>query len=482
MAIIIGGKSTYASSSEGRALTDLFASYDESCLVGTEYDIEKLSVLAYFEGEDDPEDLNYGDYNVSSRLVTREGENVYVVIYMSKSTTFTVVGKNVREISASYLGDSNLSVGNKIDENEIALMISYTDYSSVGPDKLEELEKLGVSMLGFEVAQAEITRLGENKVYVSYAGKQATFSVFGTPRKVVEDLNLIYDASSPVSIHGAIPSKNISLFAIYTDGSTERIYNYTLEPATIEELGVNTVVISFQDKSRSFEVIGMAKSIESIFVSYVGANVPIGKKVRLKDVIVTATYNDGSKGIETEFDIIGGGMILTLGANVLTVNALGQRASIYVIGVEPSAADFDESPKYEITNGKHTTTIAFDIPSDYEKDALSVKSIETDQIKRLLSREVRKGEYIPFNITIPDLELDAEVPFLVQLSLPDEYEIGGCSVYFTPNQKSIIGRMNIDIVGDKYIQFMFYKEGTYLLTFNPDWNLVEEEEEPASDA
>lgn len=450
--VMFGSSNAYADDAVKKILS-ISASYKGgSLLVGTEYDIEDLEVTAYYENGTSEV---VTDYSTGSRIIARDGENKFAVVYKGKADTFTVTGKTVKEINAYYTGGEH-SVGNKINSKEVVVRVTYSDYST---ETLEE---------GYTLTQAVISKAGNNEVIVVYSGKRASFTVIGTAAKMVESVYVSYLGGARV-LGAAVREEDIMLTALYTDGTTELIYNYTISPSAIQYIGVNNMTISFKGKSDKFVVEGIQKIITGITAKYTGGTVTVGRNVRLSDIVVTATYNDGSVGTETEFNIVGGGKVPAVGNNVMTIDAQGQKADITVIGIAASAADFNSAPSYQITNGRRTGTVGIDIPSGYFAKDIAVESIDSTLVKRLLTREIRSGDYIPFTIQFVDLDLDAEVPMTVQITLPSDYNVKGCSVYFTPNRKSVIARMNAEIVDDKYLQFVFFHEGTYIISYNFDW-------------
>lgn len=426
-----------------------------SLLIGSEYNNDDIVVTAFYEGGSNEVVTNYGTGN---KRVTKEGENNFTIVYNGKVATFTIIGKSIQEISAMYNGGEH-SVGNKINESEVVVNITYSDGT------FETLEE------GYTLSQTTISRVGENVITVIYNGKRATFTVMGTAAKTVDSIYVSYIGVTSV-VGREINQKDIMLTALYTDGTSEIIYNYTLSPAIVRNIGENTITASYKGKSTKFVVKGIEKVITGITAKYTGGSVAVGKSVKLSDIVVTATYNDGSEGKETEFDIIGGGKILTIGTNTLTINAQGSRAEIKVVGVEPTAADFASAPSYEVTNGRRTGKVAVDIPSGFLKEDIVITSLESLLVKNILTREIRNGDYIPFTIEFKNLDLDAETPMLVQVTIPSDYDINGCAVYFTPNRKTVIGKMNADAVGNTSIQFMAFHEGTYVLTYDPDWRQI----------
>lgn len=422
-----------------------------SVLVGNEYDEVDLTVTVTFK---DGSTKVITNYTTGSKKVSSAGDNTFTIVYYGKVDRFTVIGKNVTGIQATYTGSDTFSVGNKVPTKDVTVSAEYSDGSS------EEVED------GYTLTNAAISKVGTNTVNVTYGGKNTKFEVIGVAAPTIDSIYAVALASRIVG--GKIDENIILVTALYKDGAQENIYNFTANPATVASVGSNKVTVSYRGKSTTCTIVGIQKSIESITVSYTGGDVTVGRSVKDQDVTVKATYNDGSTGTETEFSLLNGGKVSMEGTNVITVVAGSVRAEFTVVGVAVSAADFTSAPKYDITNGRKTGIFTVALPAGYTTEDLSIVSLDTSLVKRILTREIRNGDYIPFEMKFVNLDLDIEIPLTIQISIPSDYQIDGCALYYSPNRKSVLAMLNTDIVDNK-IQMELIHEGMYILTYDPDW-------------
>lgn len=451
----VGSLNIYAADTV--TVTSIYAIYTqgEAILVGQEIDTENVIVTAYFS--DGTSDV-VTNYNISSRKVLKVNENIFTVVYQGKSATFTVIGKNVKEISALYTGENELSIGNKVSAKNITVNVTYTDGS------------VATITEGFNLTQAEITKTGANTITVVYENQRATFEVTGRVAPEIDSITAVSNVTTK-SVGTAYTTDDILVTAIYKNSSvsSEIIYNFTISPATVRSVGLNKVTVTYRGKSEIVDITGVEKQVVSITASYSGGDVVVGKSVRTGDILVTATYSDGTKGTETEFTLLNGGKVGSIGSNLITVDVLGAKAEFYVNGIAATESDFTSAPRYDITNGKRNGVFAIDLPVGYTSEDFSMKSLDSSLVKRILSRELRSGDYIPFEVIFIDTDLDVEVPLVAQITIPSEYELDGCEVYYTPNRKTVLGCLNTDKIGTDVIQITIFSEGTYILTYDPDW-------------
>ena len=101
---------------------------------------------------------------------------------------------------------------------------------------------------------------GSNTITVTYQGKTATFTVYGevVAEKTLESISATY-SGGPVPVGTAVSAlSGIVVTAYYSDGASKAVTGYTLS-GTIAE-GSNTVTVTYQGKTATFTVTGVAES------------------------------------------------------------------------------------------------------------------------------------------------------------------------------------------------------------------------------
>ncbi|MBE5961114.1 MAG: hypothetical protein E7256_06960 [Lachnospiraceae bacterium] len=427
----------------------LTAQYTESSqVVGTTIDTDKLTVTAYYE---DGSSYVVTDYSLANNKILKADENVFTVVYLGKVAQFTVLGKTVSGISTFYTG-GEVTVGNSVDVRLIECHVSYSDGS------VEETTD-------FIVSGGVITKIGTNTIHIIYGGKQDTITVTGIAPKSVLSLTASYTGGS-VTVGNTINQRDLTVIAVYTDASTETICNYTLSPATVTVVGTQTILVSFRGKTTTFTVTGESKKVASISAVYKGRDVAIGNSVKKADVEVTVTYNNGTTEKVTDFTL-SGASIGYLGIHTVTVEYSGVTTQFTVTGVKEGATDFSNQFSMTISNGKASAKAAIALPSNVSSLSLTGKKISSSEVKGVMRKADAKAYYIAFEISVTDDYefLEDYFPLTMQVSIPTQYKIEGCSIYYTPNRKSVIAKMNTEVVDGK-LQCTVYKSGTYILAYS----------------
>lgn len=431
-------ETAYADTVTEPKVSSLVAYYTgNSVLVGDNIDPEKLKVTAYYE---DGTSSEVKGYTLATTKVTQVGSNECIVIYKGQVTKFYITGKTLLSFHAYYSG-STVSVGNSVDLRKIIATAFYSDGSS------ETVED-------FNIVNKVITSTGNNTITLNYRGLTYNISVYGTSPKELLTLYATYTGES-VMIGSNIDPRKLEITAVYKDGSSETINNYTLSPETITKIGVQLVVASYHGLSAPFQVTGAQKDIVSIKATYMGDPVGVGYSVRKSDVEVIATYSDGTKQQITDFRL-SSPTITYAGYHIVIAEAGGASSEFIVQGVAIQNITFSNALNFNIVNGKYKGKVEVNLPKNVNASLFTGESLPASSVSRLLSRMVSKSEFIAFEIGIKDDDLADSVidefPLIMRVTIPDGFNIKDCEIYYTPNKKSIIGKMSTDITGTKTLQ------------------------------
>ena len=442
--IIIPTKTVRA---EDAAIVSLSATYSgDAVLIGKDIDVSKLKVTATYE---DGVSNDITDYTIVSKTVKEEGSNLLMVIYQGKVANFYVVGKKISSLYAYYSGGL-LSIGNSVSKKDVKVMAQFTNGTSE-------------FLTDFTVNNHVITKEGQNEVYVVCENQMLKVSVWGMKPKEISALYATYSGGE-VTVGNSVNRDNLQITAAYKDGSSEVINNYVLTPEVIGSTGTQTVVAMYMGKTVSFNVTGAHKTMTGISVKYLGGTVGVGYSVRPADVIVTATYNDGSTGQVKDFNLLSS-TITYVGYQVVTAEAGGFKAEFIVQGVSEQAIDFTNSNTFSITNGTDTAKVYISLPSNVDKGSLTGSSIKNSVVSKILTRAVRNSSYISFVIEEKTEAVLDEFPLTMKIELPKGFTLEGSSLYYTPNRKSIIGKMSTVSLAPNLLIVDIHNPGTYILSF-----------------
>lgn len=194
--------------------------------------------------------------------------------------------KKLTSITAVYTGDTVL-VNHSIDLKKLTVMGLYSDGSY---EKVKD----------YSLSSYTIGKAGANTILITSDGVTGTFTVEG---KEVLLMNAYYEDET-VTIGEFLVRDKINLYVVYSDGSSERVTEYTLPSSYVSEIGKNEFLLLYEGKTTSFAVTGKAvKKPYSMYVSYTGPAVIVGNAPRREDFYVSVFYNDNTIERITAFEI-----------------------------------------------------------------------------------------------------------------------------------------------------------------------------------
>ncbi len=232
--------------------------------------------------------------------------------------------QKLEEIEAVYTGAA-VKVGDEINLKDIYLTAKY--YISEGESGYNDYETV---KKGFTVTPSVIKNKGENKVVVTFKEKTCILSVEG---KAVESISASY-AGEELYVGAAIPMGKVEVFAYFSDGSFEKVRDFTLSTPTVLKEGLNTVSVVYEGKSETIYIQGKAPlAVVEIFADYVGKPIIAGNSISKNDIEVQALYNDGTFKKITNFNI-SPSIVETEGENDITVTYGDISTEIQIYGEE----------------------------------------------------------------------------------------------------------------------------------------------------
>ena len=425
----------------------------EAGLVGSEINREDLSVQAVY---DDGSVVDITEYTLSTERILKEGENEISVVYYGRRTSFFVMGKRVSALSAFYVGE-DVSVGNSVSKMNIYLYAYYSDGSS---DEVRD----------FVIGSPVISKVGTNRIFVVYGGMSTYIEVTGRVGGTVDSILVTYNGGD-VMLGSPINRDDLYVTALYTDGSSETIANYQLSKESPDMIGANTVIVTYKYRTASFVVNGYERGVEKLTARYTGSGVEVGTEVRKADIKVTATFTDGTVEAVTDFDLPTP-VIYFVGSHIKTVHYMGHTADIYVIGIEAMPTSYANASEFTVSNGIQSAECKIAVPSGVDSSVITGESLRKASVSQVVPRAIRKSDFIAFEIMAePDGE--DELPLEMKITVPEGFDPKDCVLYYTPNRKTIIARMNTFVNEEGELEVTIHKTGTFLLAYEPE---PEEEE------
>lgn len=213
---------------------------------------------------------------------------------------------------------------------------------------------------------------GQNKVKVSYRGKETEITVTAVQPKTIS-VELIHKPDKLIyNIDEKVDLKGLAVVAKRNDGIVVDAGDYTMVPVSTEESGKKTVTLLYgEGMAVSFEIVVVEPLISGIHVKKPDKlHYTLGEKFDSSGMEVTVDYSDNTSRKIKNYSITG--YTGDLGSNVITVSYKGFEYSFYV-SVENTPVS---TPVSSATQ-----------PGDTEKTGNMPDSIsgESDQQKKLLN-------------------------------------------------------------------------------------------------
>lgn len=430
---------------EERRLTFITAYYSGgSVYVGDFIDLEKLTVKGYYS-DGKYEDIT--DYIMSGYVVEQEGSNKFTVYSGEKKATFFVNGRTVKRISAYYT-EGSVTIGESLNPDKLVVYAVFSD------GKTERVTD-------FDLPDMVVYTVGRNEFAVVYKDQAATFTVTGKEVRHVRSVYASYNG--PAVIVGNEPARDdFYVTAIYNDGTVERVTEFALTPAVVEEEGSNIMVVSYEDFSAEVKVQGRARRVVSLKAEYIGLPVVVGKTVDMEDIKVIATFNDDSTGEVTNFTL-SSSVIQKIGDNLLTVFCDGRYTRMTVRGVESEEIDYNHGVKKTIRDNKVSSRISIAVGQKADPDQVEIVKVDRELVKKAMHRLVKTDKYIAYEVVFNDPEQASFLPMTMKVTVPADFDPDNFAVYYTPNKKTIMAQMNGEFINSNTYEFKMFQPGTYII-------------------
>ncbi len=181
-------------------------------------------------------------------------------------------------------------IGDKVDKN---LLEVYVQYNNEGDTRI-----LGVDE--FELEQETIDKAGVNQFWVVYPETHARGMCEITGLTVApSSLDVTY-LGGDTTVGTSLKQSAFNVTLLYNNGSTEKIDQFTINPTTVQTIGMNNITISYGDVSTTVQIKGISvdnptgAEVRSLSASYIGNKPKVNQKINAKDLLVVAEYADGT--------------------------------------------------------------------------------------------------------------------------------------------------------------------------------------------
>ncbi|MBO7633744.1 MAG: bacterial Ig-like domain-containing protein [Lachnospiraceae bacterium] len=436
--------------------------------VGEEINPEEIVVNAHFS-DGSTEKVAEGSYTISDKVINKLGSNKIVIVYEGFTDYFYIYGIELVSIEAKC-DRTFYGLYNGIDNRDLTVTANYSDNSTKLITK------------GYTIDPEKFTESGSQKVTITYKDCTASVSVYVYGERSVKSLSVTYSGKDLVEGH-EIDRNDLTVTAIYDDSSlsTERISTYELKETSFSAVGENTINVEFLGAKASCKVNVIARKIESIRAKYTGGDVEVGYEYIASEMHVYVLYNDETEKEITDYAVYDT-IVRYIGENTIKIYYGDYNTTCKITGVEVAPPDFGYTSEFTIRSGSNKFTITTAIPKRLDPSCIAGSLVKKTKVARAYRKlKTKTGWYCAFNFAFSDEDYDVFYPVTVRITVPKTMEAEYTDLYYTPNRKSITGRMSKEVTKDGEVEVVLFKEGTYLIVYDPEAYAEEEEEEESGD-
>lgn len=249
------------------------------------------------------------------------GAQTVTVTYGGKSVTFpvTVTAKTVTSITwKSKPAKTTYIIGQPLDLSGAVITATYTGGS------VEDIQVTADMVSGYAP-----NKTGSQTITVTYAGKTVTFTVT-VEAKTLTGIVITKKPDKLTYLEGeAFDKTGIVVTASYNNGTTETVTDYQVSGYNSTP-GTKTITVSYQGKTASFTVTVAPKSLRSIAITKKPTKLTYieGEQLNLSGLVVTASYDNGTSGTVTGYQV--SGYTSTPGTKTITITYGGKSATFTV--------------------------------------------------------------------------------------------------------------------------------------------------------
>ena len=163
------------------------------------------------------------------------------------------------------------------------------------------------------------------------------------------------------------------------------------------------------------------------------------------------------------------------GDNTIKIYLGDFSTSVTIVGCEPGEPDFTYVSTAECNSNGYDISIETAIPRILDTDVTVAKKISKAKLKHLYRiLGTKTDSYLGFSFGFENNDHEQYLPLAIRLKLPADFKPEYTELYYSPNNKTILGCMNKMAVNEDTLQITIFKAGTYMLVYDPDKYAVEE--------
>ncbi len=268
--------------------------YRTNYVEGQDLNPDGMEVTVYYNNGTTELTDNYTISGYDRNII---GEQLVTVEYEGKIAKFivTVIDKQVANIEiTSEPTRTNYIEGQDLELAGLIVKAEYND-GTTG------------NVTGYDIIGYDKNKTGEQTVTVEYAGQTAQFTV-NVEAKVLENIMIIrlpfktdYIEEQELDLTG------ICVIANYNNGVSEEINDYTVSMFDNTAYGMQTIVLTYQDKTATFALTVAQKQMTQLAITSMPEQITYikGQDLDLTGMMVTAAYDNGKSEAIEDYEITG---------------------------------------------------------------------------------------------------------------------------------------------------------------------------------
>ena len=263
-------------------------------------------------------------FTCSPAKLSTTGTQTITVNYGGKTTTFTVVVRDVSVSTISVKTKPNKLTYYKGDTLNTAGLVLNVTYSNGTTDTITS---------GFTCSPTTLNTVGTQTITVSYGGKFTTFTV------KVEDVTVssisVKTKPNKVTYYkgDTLNTAGLSLTVQNSNGSTSTVTSgFTCSPTKLSTTGTQTITVTYGGKTTTFTVTVNPLSVKSISVKTKPSkvNYSVGDTLNTAGLVLNVTYSNGTTGTVSSGFTCSPASLTKAGTQTITVTYGGKTTTFTV--------------------------------------------------------------------------------------------------------------------------------------------------------
>ena len=322
-----------------------------------------------------------------------------------------------------------------------------------------------------------ISTIGANNLTVKYTESGKTYSTTLTVpgrEPTIKSITASYpNSNKKVLQNKAIDKNDISVTAYDEVGQSKKLTasdEYTLTPTIATTPGYTDVTVTYKGATTTIKVPTEPLAVTKLTAIYAGPVLEVGKTISKDNIVVTATYNDGSAKNVSDY-VLSETVIKSVGWNEFTVvytyNGKAYNAKFKVKGVEPLVTGTETFIR-TMTDGSKISTLTIYTKNEivrrnFKPVLTDIPTSDKSKVRAAVRRVNKTTKYLAFNIDFTGYDFDKNNYVTVDFTIPSGFNPANTALYFTPDLNEKMAEVPGGLINLYTKRGYIYRSGTYVI-------------------